>query len=177
MLFAPRRVRGLLPVLAILAFTAPASAHGFKIGALEIGHPWARETPVSAKTGAGFLTIKNTGTDADRLIAVETSGAEKVEIHESINENGIAKMRPVTAVEIPAGGEAALQPGGYHLMLINLKEPLAEGMRIPGTLVFEKAGKLNVEFTVEGMGYGGPAAKHGDAPATSPAGAEEHKHH
>lgn len=172
MSISPRRFGALLPAIAVLLLAGPASAHSFKIGALEIGHPWARETPPSAKTGAGYLTVKNTGPDADKLIGVETAGAEKVEIHESINENGVAKMREVTAVEIPAGGEAALQPGGYHLMLINLKEGLAEGMRIPGTLTFEKAGKIDVEFAVEGMGYGGPAAKHGDAPP-----AEEHKHH
>lgn len=175
--FTTRRLRGLLPLLALLflggiAFAGPAFAHSFKLGALEIGHPWARETPPSAKTGAGYLTIKNTGTDADRLIAVETAGAEKVEMHQSTVENGVAKMRPVTAVDIPAGGDVALQPGGYHLMLVGLKEALAEGMRIPAVLTFEKAGKIDVELAVENMGYGGPAGKHGDAPK-----AEEHKHH
>lgn len=147
-------------VAVLLAFAAPASAHSYKAGGLEISHPWARETPPSAKVGAGYFKVKNTGTEADRLIAVETEGAEKVEIHESINENGVAKMRQVQTVEIPAGAETALKPGGYHLMLVNLKEALAEGMRIPATLVFEKAGKIKVELAVEGMGYGGPAPAH-----------------
>ncbi|BCJ92376.1 hypothetical protein IZ6_31110 [Terrihabitans soli] len=159
-------------MLAALLLTGPVSAHGYKIGSLAIGHPWARETPPSAQTGAGYLTVKNTGTEADTLIAVETSGAAKVEIHQSINENGVAKMRPVTGIDIPAGGSLELKSGGYHLMLIDLKEPLAEGMRIPATLTFEKAGKIDVEFAVEGMGYGGPNAKPGTAPP-----AEEHKHH
>jgi copper(I)-binding protein len=172
MSFASRRVRGLLPLIAALVLAGPASAHSFKLGALEIGHPWARETPVSATTGAGYLTVKNTGTEPDRLIAVATPGAEKVEIHQSIDENGVAKMRPVDGIEIPAGGSIALKSGGYHLMLIGLKEPLAEGMRVPGTLTFEKAGKLDIEFAVEGMSYGGPDTKHGDA-----APAEEHHHH
>jgi copper(I)-binding protein len=144
----------------LLAFAGPASAHSYKAGALEIAHPWARETPPAAKVGAGYFKVKNTGTEADRLIAVETSGAEKVEIHESINENGVAKMRQVQAVEIPAGAETALKPGGYHLMLINLKEPLAEGMRVPATLVFETSGKVEVELAVESMSYGGPAPAH-----------------
>jgi periplasmic copper chaperone A len=170
MLFATRRFRGLLPVFAVLAFAGPACAHSFKLGALEIGHPWARETPPSAQTGAGYFTVKNTGAEPDRLIAVETSGAEKVELHQSINENGVAKMRPVTGVDVPANADTPLQPGGYHLMLIGLKEPLAEGMRIPATLTFEKSGKIDVEFAVEAMGYAGPGKKHGDA---APA---EHKH-
>lgn len=144
----------------ILAFAAPAYAHSYKAGALEISHPWARETPPAAKVGAGYLKVNNTGTEADRLIAVETEGAEKVEIHESTNDNGVAKMRQVETVELPAGTETALKPGGYHLMLINLKEPLAEGMRVPATLVFEKAGRLDVELAVEGMGYGGPQTGH-----------------
>ena len=152
----------------ILALAAPAYAHSYKAGALEISHPWARETPHAAKVGAGYLKVKNTGTEADRLVAVETDRAEKVEIHESINDNGVAKMRQVEGITIPAGAETALKPGGYHLMLINLKEPLAEGMRVPATLVFEKAGKVSVELAVEGMGYGGPEAgrEHGG----------EHKH-
>jgi copper(I)-binding protein len=173
MSFAARRLRGLLPILAALALSAPASAHDYKIGALSIGHPWARETPPAAKMGAGYLTVKNTGTEADRLLTVETPGAEKVEIHQSLTENGIAKMRPVTAVDIAPSGETALQPGGYHLMLVGLKEPLAEGMRIPATLIFEKAGKIEVELAVENMGYRGPSAKPGDAAPP----AEDHKHH
>jgi copper(I)-binding protein len=75
-------------------------------------------------------------------------------------------MRPVTAVEIPAGGEAVLAPGGTHLMLIDLKEGLAEGMRIPATLKFEKAGKIDIELAVESMGYG----QSGDQPTSHSGG-------
>jgi copper(I)-binding protein len=170
MSFAMRHVRGFLSVLCFVFLAAPASAHSFKLGALEIGHPWARETPVSATVGAAYLSVKNAGAEADRLIAVETLGAEKVEMHESTNENGVAKMRQVEAIEIPAGGDVSLNPGGYHLMLVGLKEALAEGERIPATLIFEKSGKIDVEFAVENMGYGGPGgAKHDAMPA-------EHKH-
>jgi copper(I)-binding protein len=172
MFFSSPRLRGLLPILAILAFAGSAAAHEYKIGALSVGHPWARETPPAAIMGAGYLTVKNSGTEADTLIAVETSGAQKVEMHQSTVENGVAKMRPVTGVEIPAGGEVALAPGGYHLMLVGLKEALAEGMRIPATLTFAKAGKIDVELAVENMGYSGPGEKAGMA-----APAEEHKHH
>lgn len=147
----------------VLALAAPAYAHSYKAGTLEISHPWARETPPAAKVGAGYFKVKNTGTEADRLIAVETADAAKVEIHESLTENGVAKMRQVEAVELPPGAETALKPGGYHLMLIDLKEPLAEGMRVPATLVFEKAGRVDVELAVEGMSYGGPQPDHGHA--------------
>jgi copper(I)-binding protein len=148
-----------LIILAALLAASPALAHAYKAGPLQIAHPWARETPVGATMGAGYLSVTNTGTEADRLIAVETAGAAKVEMHESTTENGVAKMRPVTAVEIPAGVTTALKPGGFHLMLVGLKESLAEGMRIPAVLVFEKAGRVEVELAVEGMGYGG-AAEH-----------------
>lgn len=150
--FTARACGFLFPVLLLAA--VPAAAHDYKAGVLEIAHPWARETPPAAKIGAGYLKVKNTGAESDRLIAVETAGADKVEMHESRTENGVAKMRPVEAVEIPAGGEAELAPGGTHLMLIGLKEPLKKGMRIPATLTFEKAGKVEVELAVEGMGYG-----------------------
>jgi copper(I)-binding protein len=151
------RIRAyLLPLLGLLLLAAPASAHSYKAGGLEIGHPWARETPPAAKVGAAYFTVTNTGSEPDRLIAVETPGAEKVEMHESIEDNGVAKMRPVTAIEIPAGKKIELKSGGYHLMLIGLKEALAEGMRIPATFVFEKAGRVDVELAVEPMGYGGP---------------------
>lgn len=154
MFLSKTRLRGLLFAAFAILIAAPASAHGYKAGALEISHPWARETPPGAKIGAGYLKVKNTGGESDRLTAVATPAAEKVEIHESTSENGVAKMRPVSAVELPAGGEVKLAPGGIHLMLIGLKEGLAEGMRIPATLTFEKAGTVEIELAVENMAYG-----------------------
>ena len=146
--------RGALAASLFLALSAPSFAHSFKLGALEIDHPWARHTPAGAMTGAGYLSVKNSGSEPDRLIAVSTSGAAKVEIHEGFTENGVAKMREVEGIEIPAGGEVKLAPGGYHLMLIDLKEGLAEGMHVPATLTFEKAGTVDVELAVKNMAYG-----------------------
>ena len=162
MSFAMTRLRVFLSACAILALAAPAYAHSYKAGGLEIGHPWARETAPGATVGAGYFKVTNTGTKSDRLVGVETSGAGKVEIHESVNENGIAKMREVKSIEIPPG-ETSLKSGGYHLMLIDLKQPLAEGMRVPATLIFEKTGRVDVELAVENIGYGGPAPDHGGA--------------
>jgi copper(I)-binding protein len=154
MSFVMTRVRALLPLLGLLVLSAPALAHSYKAGSLEIGHPWSRETAPGAAVGAGYFKVTNTGSESDKLTGVETPGAEKVEMHESTNENGVAKMRMVNAIEIPPG-ETALKPGGYHLMLMGLKEALAEGMRVPAVLIFEKAGRVEVELAVENMGYGG----------------------
>lgn len=150
-------------LLGLAVFAAPALAHSYKIGSLEIGHPWARQTPPGATTGAGYLTLTNTGPEPDRLVAVSTPGAEKVEIHEGVTENGVARMRQVPAIDIPAHGAVKLAPGGFHLMLIGLKEGLATGMRLPATLTFEKAGTVEVELAVEDMSYGrGESSAHPD---------------
>jgi periplasmic copper chaperone A len=146
-------------ILSAFLLATPVFAHGYKAGTLEISHPWSRETPPSATTGVGYLSIHNSGTDADRLVSIETAAAQKVEVHESTVENGVAKMRPVGPLEIPAGGDVTLKPGGLHLMMVGLKEGLAEGERVPATLVFEKAGRVDIEFEVDSMGAKGPDAK------------------
>ncbi len=177
MFFIQTRMRAILTGAAIVLMAGPAFAHGYKIGTLEIGHPWARETPVGAKVGAGYFKVTNSGSESDRLTGVETPGAEKVEIHEMIDENGVAKMRKMNdGLELPPG-ETALKPGGYHLMLMGLKEGLAEGMRVPATLIFEKAGRLDVELAVEAMGYGGAAPDHHGGHDGAGHGADGHSKH
>jgi periplasmic copper chaperone A len=151
--------RGCGLILSALLLATPAFAHGYKAGTLEISHPWSRETPPAATTGVGYLSIHNSGTEADRLVSIETAAAQKVEVHESTVENGVAKMRAVGPLEIPAGGDVTLKPGGLHLMMVGLKEGFAEGERVPATLVFEKAGRVDVEFEVDSMGAKGPAEK------------------
>jgi copper(I)-binding protein len=155
-------------ILSALLLATPAFAHGYKAGTLEIAHPWSRETPPSATTGVGYFKVTNTGTEADRLISAESPNAQKVEMHESSEENGIAKMRRLQVVDIAPGQTVEFKPSGYHLMLIGLKSGLAEGDRIPATFVFEKAGRVDVELTVEAMG-----AKIDDHGASMPA---DHKH-
>jgi copper(I)-binding protein len=146
----------------LLAAT-PAFAHGYKVGALEVGHPWARATPKAAPTGGGFLTVTNTGTTPDRLVRVEAGVSAKIEIHEMAVIDGIMKMRPLDqGLAIPAGGKIELKPGGYHVMFIGLKAPLEKDTKFPGKLVFEKAGAVDVEFQVEAMGQAG--ASHGAMP-------------
>lgn len=132
-----------------------AGAHGFKIGDLEIGHPWARMTPAGAKVGGGYLSIENEGSIPDRLVSVSVPAdiTDHTEIHEMSVVDGVMKMNMLpNGLEVPAKGEVKLAPGGYHLMFIGLKQPLKEGDSFKGTLTFEKAGKVDVVFKVEGMG-------------------------
>lgn len=120
-----------------------------------IEHPWARATPGQSKTGAAYVTIA-AGSVADKLIAVSTPVAGKTELHTASNDNGVMKMRPVDAIALPAGQTVELKPGGFHMMMLDLKQPLKEGERFPLTLVFEKAGKREVEVEVEKVGAAGP---------------------
>ena len=160
--------------IALTLFAAlPASAHEYKIGNLEIAHPWVRMTPAGAKVGGGYLAIENNGTEPDRLVSATSDVSDRVEIHEMSVKDGIMTMRMLpNGVEVPAKGTVALAPGGYHLMMQDLKKPLVQGERFKGTLTFAKAGTLNVEFAVEGMG--GPK---GSAAATDGAPPMDHSMH
>ncbi|RYD65160.1 MAG: copper chaperone PCu(A)C [Sphingomonadales bacterium] len=149
-----------LALVAMLA--APASAQDARKGSITAADPWSRATSHRASVGAGYLTIRNTDTRPDRLVSATSPRAAKVEIHTMSLEGGIMRMRPLpNGLEVPAGGEAALAPGGYHIMLIGLKSPLKEGERIPATLRFERAGTLRVQFKVAAAGAPGPDAEHG----------------
>lgn len=156
---------------ALILFAAqPVFAHGFKVGELEIGHPWARMTPAGATVGGGYLSVHNEGKEADTLVSATSEVAERVEIHEMSVSDGVMKMRMLPeGVTIPAGAEVALAPGGYHLMMMGLKQPLKEGESFKGTLTFAKAGTVNVEFKVEGMA--GPKG------AKTPAAEDHSAHH
>ena len=144
------------PVLlaAMLAFAATAvSAHEYKAGSLEIKHPWSRATPKGATVAGGYLKIVNTGTTPDRLIGGSTVAAGKFEIHEMSMDNGVMKMRLLpNGIEIKPGQTVEFKPGSYHLMFVGLKEPFEKGKRVKGTLQFEKAGKVDVEYAVEAAG-------------------------
>lgn len=136
-----------------LALVSPALAHEYKVGDIEIGHPWSRATVPGAKIGGGFLEIENNGSVADRLVAVSVPVAEKTEIHESLVEDGVAKMRPLKdGVEVKPGETVTFAPGGKHIMFVGLKAPLTKGEKVKGELTFEKAGKVEVEFLVEAAG-------------------------
>ena len=139
--------------------TAPARAEEVKAGDLVITQAWSRATPNGAKIGSGYFTIENKGTAADRLIGVSAEVAGKVEVHEMAMNNGVMTMRPLDkGLAIDAGKTVKLAPGGYHLMMFDLKSPLKQGDAVPVTLEFEKAGKVKVSLDVQGIGAQGPAA-------------------
>jgi copper(I)-binding protein len=146
-----------LPLLAAVA----AQARDFTAGDVVIREPWSRATPRGATTAAGYLSIENRGSAPDRLISGTSPAAERFEVHEMTMTDGIMRMRPVQGgVALAPGATVQLQPGGYHIMLIGLKEQVKEGATVPATLTFEKAGKVDIQFDVRGMGAGG-AQKHG----------------
>ena len=142
----------LVASLTVLAI-ATAHARDYKAGALDVSDPWSRATPKGASVAAGYMKITNSGTAPDRLISGSSDVASKFEVHEMSMENGVAKMRPVNGgLEIKPGQTVELKPGSFHVMFVGVKKPLANGDHIKATLVFERAGTLNVEFDVHEMG-------------------------
>jgi copper(I)-binding protein len=144
-----------LRFIAALAFAAAfgtsAQAQEFKLNGLHINHPYARATVVNQPSGGAYLTIENKGKTADRLIAVSSPVARKVEIHTMSMEGNVMKMREVDGIELKPSAKVEMKPGdGYHLMLTGLQQQLKAGDKFPLTLTFEKAGKTEVSVTVQG---------------------------
>jgi periplasmic copper chaperone A len=153
-------------VLFATLLAAPACAEEVKAGDLVITQAWSRATPGGAKVASGYLTIENKGSAPDRLIGGSADVAPKVQVHEMATTNGVMTMRPLDGgLTIEPGKTVKLAPGGYHLMMLDLKSPLKQGDKLPVTLEFEKAGKVQVSFDVQGVGAPGPgAATSGVAP-------------
>jgi len=148
-----RRALGAL----ILALPTTAFAHhDITVGDLAIGHPWTRAAGANAN-GAGFMSLKNNGSTPDRLIAAASPAARVVELHTHIREGDVMRMRPVADIPIPPGQTVHLRPGGLHIMLIGLTEPLRQGTTVPLTLRFERAGEVQVTLGVESAGARGHA--------------------
>ena len=143
--------------MLVYFLAAPARADEIKAGDLVITQAWTRATPKGAKIGGGYLTIENKGTAPDRLIGGSADIAGSVQVHEMSMDNGVMKMRPLEkGLAIEPGKTVKLAPGGYHLMMLDLKSPLKKGDKLPITLEFEKAGKVQVSLDVEGVGAQGP---------------------
>ena len=126
-----------------------AFAQSYTFENLRIDHPYARPTPPGARSGGAYFTIENRGGQADRLLRVTTTAAGSAEIHSMTMDGNVMKMRAVASVDIPPHAATALKPGGYHVMLLDLKQPLAAGQTVPLTLTFEKAGAVEVPARVE----------------------------
>ncbi len=132
-------------LLSFLCFSALAAE-------IEVRQPWARATPPGAKVAAGYLEIRNNGKEADRLLSASTPVAKRVEMHITQRDGEVVKMREVKSLDIPAGGTRKLEPGGTHLMLIELAQPLKQGERFRLRLRFERAGDLEADVEVRALG-------------------------
>lgn len=140
--------QALLVLLSLGLFAAPpVLAHAYKLGSLDIHHPWAR--PTAGKTGAVYFVVKNSGTAGDALLRVETDVSDKAQIHTMTMDGDVMRMRKLDRLDIPAGQSVAVAPGGIHIMLIGLKAPLKAGDKFPMKLVFEKAGAVDVSVYVQ----------------------------
>jgi copper(I)-binding protein len=160
-------------ILLAGAASAPASAQhspdvqaaagqrdGQQQGPLRIESAWARATPSGAKVGGAFVTLLNTGDAPDRLVSASAGVAERVELHTHIMDRNVMRMREVEGgIALPQGETVKLQPGGLHIMLLGLKQGLTAGSRFSLTLIFEKAGSVQVEVPVETMGSMGPGGR------------------
>ena len=137
----------------IAALSAPVSAQPYILGNLSIDRPWSRELPPVAPNGAAYLRIENGGNEAVRIVSASSPIADRAELHTHETEGGVMKMRHLHSVEVPAQGGVSFEPGGLHVMLFGLKEPLVAGESFPLTLGFQEAGEIEVkiEITAGGM--------------------------
>src|SRR5712691_7625176 len=117
-----------------------------------VDHPWARATPAGAKTGAAYMTVINNGSAGDRLLTAATPVADKIQFHSVSEDNGVSRMREMHDVAVAPGARVTFSPGGMHVMLVGLKQPLKEGQTFPLSLTFEKAGKVDVTVSVAKVG-------------------------
>jgi copper(I)-binding protein len=151
-------LRLLLFSVALAAWPAFA-AKEFRADPLLIMDPIARATPPGARTGAVYFTVDNAGNNSDRLLRASTPVAGGVVLHQMAVEDGVMKMRAIPSVEIRPGARLELAPDGYHLMLVDLKQPLRTGETFQLMLTFERAGTVRTIVTVEPMGTAPPRSR------------------
>jgi periplasmic copper chaperone A len=157
-------VHALRGAALLSAACLPVFAQGaptYRAGSLTVEAPWSRATPGGAKVGSGYMRIVNRGSEPDRLIGGTAAVAARIEVHESSTVDGVARMRPVEGGLLIRPGETVeLKPGGLHAMLVDLARPLKEGEVIKGTLVFERAGTIAIEYRVGGIGAQSAGSHH-----------------
>jgi copper(I)-binding protein len=152
-----RPIQILMTSVFLLFGIGEGAADDVKVGDLVITQPWSRATPGGAKVAGAYLTVQNKGSAADRLVSGSAEIAGHVEIHEMAMDGGVMKMRALDkGLAIEPGKTVKLAPGGYHVMLMDLKNPLKQGDKVLVTLQFEKAGKVNLILDVEGVGAQAP---------------------
>ncbi|MFZ0421380.1 MAG: copper chaperone PCu(A)C [Xanthobacteraceae bacterium] len=150
------------PLILAQVASLPAQAADYDVGSMHISQPWARATPKGASSAAGYMTITNKGATADRVSCVSSDAAAQCQIHSMTMDGGVMKMRPVEGgLEIKPGETVTLQPGGFHMMLVDLKHPLEAGQDVKATLKFDQAGTVEVDYPVAAIGAPAPGAVSG----------------
>jgi periplasmic copper chaperone A len=143
-------IRGCLLLLLLALWSAGvASADD---GRIKVESAWARATPATATVGVAYVTIVNPGKGSDRLIAVSSPVAGRVELHVDLREGDVVQMRPVSAVQINPGDHIELKPNGLHVMLVELRQPLKQGDHFPLTFTFELAGPIETDVVIAAAG-------------------------
>jgi len=145
--------RGLVLGLILTTIASSAWAADYKAGSIEVDRPWSRATPRGAKVAGGYMKITNVGSTPDRLVGGTFASAGSVEIHEMTIDRGVMKMRELKGgLELPPGASVELRPNSSHLMFTGLNRGLSKGEHVKGTLVFEKAGTVEIQYSVEAIG-------------------------
>lgn len=134
--------------MILVSGMVPAQASGFDVGEILVDSPWARSLPAVSRNGAVYMVLRNRGAGIDYLVAASTAVSDRAEFHTHMHQDGIMMMRRIEKIEIPAGGEVALEPGGHHLMLMGLNSPMDEGEEFQVTLRFENAGEIEVTVRI-----------------------------
>lgn len=156
-----RFIRVSATLVAFAVSATLAFAHEYKLGNIEIKHPWSKATVVGAPVGGGYLSIANTGTEPDRLMMVTSDVSKMTQIHEMKVEDGVMKMGEIRGgLEIAPGAIVDLKPGGLHVMFIGIKAPFKQGESVKAVLTFDKAGTIEVEFKIDAAKKGADADKH-----------------
>ncbi|MCP5230948.1 MAG: copper chaperone PCu(A)C [Zoogloeaceae bacterium] len=150
-----------IAAVSLLHLTVPALAADSAADRIEISDAWARAMPPMQPTSAMFLTLKNKDAVEHALIAADSDVARSVELHTHIMEEGVARMRQVERIDIPANGSASLAPGGFHVMLIGLHAPLKEGEALSATLTFEDGSTKTLAVPIRGLSYKGSSETSG----------------
>lgn len=168
-------------VLVGFDIVSPVLAHEATSKGVTVAHPWARATPGGSTVGVAFMEVKTADGTQDRLMSAASPVAGRVEIHTHIMDGEVMKMRRVDGIDVASGHSHVLKPGGDHIMLFDLKQPLKEGDLVKLTLTFEKAGVIEVEGTVEPVGAKGPHGMDAQPLTTDEKGSSDdhnaHQHH
>lgn len=152
----------LLSLASITAITLLLSGSALAHDGLKYDNPYARATPPNAVNSAIFMTIENHQDHNRSLVSVSTNVAEKAELH-TVEKNGeLMKMRQVTNITLPAHEQVELKPGGFHIMLLNVKQPLVEGQTIPVTLTYANGDAEDITILVKKVMAGMMNMSHGD---------------